>query len=155
MLVIHDTVLPLELAKNIAKHEQARRYKKEHTIERRMGHEDDDGCVQDPAKQERQRMDYGDMQLIGNETEPMLNLPEKIVLPSYFTMSLNAFLYFPIVSALFSGKPPSLCASGCLKSSLRSSIGLQSRHSCRQAAYYSLVSSSSSSDEEDKPSIAS
>jgi len=64
------------------------------------------------------------MQLMGKDTEPMLNLPEKIERPNCFTMSLKAFLYLPITAASSRGNPPSLWAKGCLKSSFKSSIGL-------------------------------
>ena len=39
------------------------------------------------------RIDSGDMHLIGNETEPKLNLPVKMLLPTYFTISFTAVRY--------------------------------------------------------------
>jgi len=55
---------------------------------------------------------------MGNDTEPKLNLPEKMTRPICLTTSLKAVLYLPSTSGSFNGKPPSFQASGYLQSSL-------------------------------------
>jgi hypothetical protein len=62
------------------------------------------------------------MQLIGNETDPRLNLPENMTRPICLTTSLNAVLYLPRTSGSFNGNPPSFQASGWRQSSILSFV---------------------------------